>query len=225
MKKSNEKIIVLARHGQTDFNLEGKIQDPLHPHLTEIGRQQAKALGIEVNNLGLSFDVIICADAKRNIETLEEIYPDYKEIKIIKIDPRLQERYHRDLVGKTKKDIEADLCEKFVDRLSWHLYFEGTDRSKLTAKNYKNDESLDSVKERIMSLIEDLKDKANVLLIGSSVVNQYILEYLQYGTIGVQKPQFPTGNDLDFQENDELRILKLDGNMKMRDYSSLKLIT
>ena len=76
-----------------------------------------------------------------------------------------------------------------------------------------------------MSLIEDLKDKANVLLIGSSVVNQYILEYLQYGTIGVQKPQFPTGNDLDFQENDELRILKLDGNMKMRDYSSLKLIT
>jgi broad specificity phosphatase PhoE len=220
MENFNEKIIVLARHGQTDFNLEGKIQDPINPHLTEIGRQQARALGAAINNLGLSFDIIICADAKRNIETLAEIYPEYKKMANVKIDPRLQERYHKDLVGKTKKDIEADLGEKLTDRLSWHLYFEGTDKSKLTAKNYQNDESLDSIKNRITFLIEDLKNKKNILLIGSAIANQFVLEYLLHKTIGIQKPQFPEGNELDFQENNELRIINLDENMKIKNYSS-----
>jgi broad specificity phosphatase PhoE len=219
MGNFNEKVIVLARHGQTDFNLEGKIQDPIAPHLTEIGRQQAKALGVEINNLNLNFDIVICADAKRNIETLAEIYPEYKKMDNVKIDSRLQERYHKDLVGKTKKDIEANLGEKLTDRLSWHLYFEGTDKSKLTAKNYQNDESLDSIKRRITSLVEDLKDKRNILLIGSAIANQFILEYLLHKTIGVQKPQFPKGNELDFQENNELRIIKLDENMRIKNYS------
>ncbi len=222
MELEKKQTIVLARHGQTNFNTEGKIQDPVGPRLTEIGHQQAMRLGREINRLGLKFDLVICADTTRNIETLKEIYPNYKQIVYVKIDKRLQERYHADLVGKTKDDIESALGEKLTDRLSWHLYFENTDKSQLTRMNYTNNESLKSVKERLISLLSEIKEKDNVLLLGSSVTNQYILEYLEYGTIGVQRPQLPSGGDIDFQENEELRIVALDENMKIKNYRSVR---
>lgn len=221
MKIPTQHTIILARHGQTNFNVEGKIQDPIKPHLTEVGIQQARNLAKKISQLDLKFDVVICAKTTRNIQTLKEVYPNYNQIGHVKIDPRLQERYHRDLVGKNKEDIESDVGEKLKDRLSWHLYFEGTDKSKLTEKAYPNDETLISVKERLTSLIEDLKDKSTVLLLGSQITNQYILEYLQYGTIGKQRPRLPNGRAIDFQENGELRIITTDENMRVQNYSSI----
>lgn len=217
----NKQTIVLARHGQTNFNLNERIQDPINPYLTETGHLQAKNLGKEIEKLGLNFDIIICSDTTRNKETLADIYPNYEKIANIKVDPRLQERYHSDLIGKTKQDVEKQIGQKFTDRLSWELYFEGTNKSKLTEKNYIHDESLDSIKKRVTSLIFELKDKNKILLIGSAIINHYILELLQYGTIGVNKPQFPENNIIDFQKNDELRIVTLDNNMKIIKYSSI----
>lgn len=222
MEKPSQHIIVLARHGQTDFNLESRIQDPFTPHLTELGHQQARKMGEEIKRLGLNFDAIICADTVRTKETLTEIYPKYKELEQVKIDSRLQERYPKDLVGKNQKDIEEMLKEKLGERFSWHLYFEGTKLSKLTNKGYKNNESLGSVRERLTSLLNDLRNKNSILLIGSSVINQYLLEYLLRGTIGELMPQTPEGKPIDFQENNELRIVALDENMKMKEYSSIK---
>jgi broad specificity phosphatase PhoE len=216
-----KRTIVLVRHGQSDFNVDKRIQDPLTPHLTEIGHEQARATGEEIKKLGIIFDLIVCSDATRNKETLEEIYPDYKNMNNVEIDSRLQERYHGDLIGKTKKDIEEEIGQKFTDRLSWELYFEGTNKSVLTSRNYTKDESLDSIKKRIEDLIAEIKEKDKILLVGSTIFNHYILEFLQNGTIGVNRPQSQEGNTLDFQENNELRIVTVDENMKMTNYSSI----
>jgi broad specificity phosphatase PhoE len=218
----NEQIIILARHGQTDFNLEKKVQDHVNPRLTKLGHQQARAIKKEIEKLRIVFDLIICSDMTRNIETLTEIYPNYKKIDNVKIDSRLQERYHRDLVGKTKNDIEKEIGKKFTDRFSWELYFEGTEKSELTKLKCPNDETLDSVKNRLASLFSELKNKNKILLIGSSIFNQYILEFLSAETIGINKPQSPDGHVIDFQENNELRIVTLDENMKIKNYSSIK---
>jgi broad specificity phosphatase PhoE len=214
--------IVLARHGQTNFNLEKKIQDPLNPRLTEAGHQQGRAIGKEIEKLGIAFGLIICSNMTRNIETLAEIYPNYEKMSNVKIDSRLQERYHGDLIGKTKEDIEKEIGQKLSDRLSWELYFEGTGRSTLTNRNYTNDETINSIEKRVKSLISELKDKNKILLIGSSIFNQYILEFLSTGTIGINKPQSPDGNIIDFQKNNELRIVTVDENMKMKKISSIK---
>jgi broad specificity phosphatase PhoE len=222
VKNTNKNVIVLARHGQTDFNLENRIQDPVRPRLTEIGYQQARVLGEEIKKMGITFDVIICSDMTRNKETLTEIYPDYKKMNNVKIDPRLRERYHGDLTGKTKTDVEKEIGQKFEGRLSWELYFEGTDKSKLTARNYPNDESIDSVRKRLKSIFSELNNASKIFLIGSAIINQYILEFLQIGTSGISRPEFPKGNILDFQGNNELRIITIDENMKMQNYSSIK---
>jgi broad specificity phosphatase PhoE len=216
-----EQTIVLARHGQSNFNIYEKIQDPFTPYLTEIGHKQAQATAKEIEKSGIIFDLIICSDATRNKETLAEIYPNYKNMNNVEIDSRLQERYHRDLIGKTKKDIETEIGQKFDERLSWELYFEGTDKSMLTSRNYTNDEPIDSIKRRIEALITEIKDKSKILLIGSAIINHYILEFLQNKTIGVNRPQFPEGNTLDFQKNNELRIITIDGNAKMTRYTPI----
>ncbi|MDO8522425.1 MAG: phosphoglycerate mutase family protein [bacterium] len=221
MPPISEQKIVLARHGQTNFNLDSRIQDPWTPRLTEIGHTQALGLKKEIENLKLSFDIIICSDTTRNVETLKDIYSNYESLDNLKIDFRLRERYHKDLAGKTKNDVEKELGIKFDDRFSWHLYFEGTNKSQLTGNNYPNDESLESVRERLNSLIDSLKDAKTVLLLGSSIINQYILEYLKFGTIGDQKPRTPEEEEIDFQENNELRIITVDEKMRMKKYTSV----
>ena len=47
--------IYLARHGQTDWNVEHKAQGRTDIPLNEVGLEQAKALGESIKNL--SFDV------------------------------------------------------------------------------------------------------------------------------------------------------------------------
>jgi broad specificity phosphatase PhoE len=218
----NDHIIVLARHGQSNFNIEQRIQDPKNPFLTKLGHQQSNLTGKKIKKLGINFDLIICSDATRNVESLREIYPNYKEMANVKIDSRLRERYHGDLIGKAKVDIEKQIGQKFSDRMSWELFFEGTNKSQLTAQNFRNNESLESIKKRVMSLISEIKSKKNILLIGSAIFNHYILEFLEYKTIGVNKPQFPKDKEVEFQKNNELKIITADKNMKMKNYSSIK---
>ncbi len=212
--------IILARHGQTNFNVEGKIQDPLAPHLTDKGKLQANSLKLKLESLKLYPDLVICADATRNIETLKVVFPEFVNMNNVTIEKRLQERYHKDLIGKTKADIESEFNTKFADRLSWELYFEGTEKSLLTDK-FPNDETMESVNLRIISLVTDLPNKGIVLLLGSSIINQYFIEYFTFGSIGVQKPVTPEGIEIDFQENNEIRILELDSNKKLIEYTSV----
>jgi broad specificity phosphatase PhoE len=214
-------VYVFARHGQTDFNVDGKIQDPNTPQLTKLGKLQSGSLREELSKLGLEFRLIICADAPRTKQTLREIYPDYERMKNVKVDSRLQERYHGDLVGKTKADIEITLGRKIVDRLSWHLYFEGTAKSILTDYHYVNDESLASVEDRLRSLLADIQGTSPILLLGSSVINQYILELLQYNTIGINRPKIGNGDYIDFQNNNELRVITTDKYLSWVDYTTI----
>ena len=55
--------IVFGRHGETDYNLEGRVQGHADIPLNKTGRRQAAQL---VENLkGISFDVILTSDLRR----------------------------------------------------------------------------------------------------------------------------------------------------------------
>ncbi len=201
------------RHGQSNYNAAGIIQDPLLPKLTNLGIKQVQGNKIELGKLNLKFDVIVCSETTRNIESLKEIYPDYYQMNNVCIDSRLQERYHKDIVGKTKTQIEQELKKSLDPRMSVHLYFEGTDKSNLTYGRYTNNESLQSVEKRLKSLLKDLQKFNTILLLGNSITNHYILEILQYGSVGVERPKHPDGKEVDFQRNDELRVISVDEEM------------
>lgn len=213
MTDNSIRTIVLMRHGQSNFNAAGMIQDPLIPKLTKLGIKQVQKNKMELDKLNLEFDMIVCSDTTRNIESLKEIYPNYYQMNNVSIDSRLQERYHKDIVGKTKVEIEHELGKSLDPRMSVHLYFEGTAKSNLTYGGYTNNESLQSVEKRLKSLIKDLQKFNTILLLGNSITNHYILEIIQFGTIGVERPKYHDGREIDFQRNDELRVVSVDEEM------------
>jgi probable phosphoglycerate mutase len=66
---------LLVRHGETDFNSQGRIQGTLESVLTDEGREQAGELGawLAATKDGRSVDRVIVSPKVRTVETLAEI--------------------------------------------------------------------------------------------------------------------------------------------------------
>ncbi len=87
--------LVLLRHGQTDYNLAGRMQGHLDSELTETGRAQAVAVAPEI--VRMAPDLLISSDLRRAIDTADIIgaatgLP-------VKLDPRLRETHLGDWQG------------------------------------------------------------------------------------------------------------------------------
>ena len=63
--------IYVTRHGQTDWNLEGKTQGRVDIELNEVGIKQAKQTKEKLKNIDI--DLIICSPLKRAKKTAEII--------------------------------------------------------------------------------------------------------------------------------------------------------
>ena len=68
-----KKTVYLVRHGQTLFNMRKKIQGWCDSPLTEIGVQQAKAVGDYFHTQGIVFDYAYSSTSERCCDTLELI--------------------------------------------------------------------------------------------------------------------------------------------------------
>lgn len=65
--------IYLIRHGQTDFNVEGKIAGQIETDLTETGKQQVLDCAVKLKKDNIKFDVILCSTLKRAKDTAQII--------------------------------------------------------------------------------------------------------------------------------------------------------
>ncbi len=63
--------VLLIRHGEQDFNLQGVVGDWIDPPLSEQGRLQARLLGEALSTKHL--DAVFASSLKRAVETAREV--------------------------------------------------------------------------------------------------------------------------------------------------------
>jgi 2,3-bisphosphoglycerate-dependent phosphoglycerate mutase len=101
----SERLLVLVRHGQSEWNLQNLFTGWRDVDLTEQGIAEAHAAGRKLKAQGITFDVAFTSVLKRAIRTLDIILEEMGQTKIPIIkDQALNERDYGDLVGLNKDD-------------------------------------------------------------------------------------------------------------------------
>ena len=108
-----DRILVLVRHGQSDWNLKNLFTGWKDPDLTEKGIAEAKAAGERLQRKGLKFDIAYTSALTRAQHTLTLMLDELgqKGLKTIK-DQALNERDYGDLTGLNKDEARKKWGEE-----------------------------------------------------------------------------------------------------------------
>jgi 2,3-bisphosphoglycerate-dependent phosphoglycerate mutase len=98
-------LLVLVRHGQSDWNLKNLFTGWKDPGLSEQGIAEARAAGEKLKKTGYRFDVAFTSDLKRAQDTLDIMLEKLgqKDLPVMK-DQALNERDYGELTGLNKDD-------------------------------------------------------------------------------------------------------------------------
>ena len=139
--------LLILRHGQSEWNAQGKWQGQADPPLTKVGEKQAKAAAQKLLSVCKSFDKIASSDLRRARRTAEIIAQvNGGDVSVHK---EFRERHAGVWQGLTRSEIEASWPNAIADQ-RW-------------PEGYESD---DSVIQRVVPGLERLKENnKNVLLI------------------------------------------------------------
>jgi probable phosphoglycerate mutase len=115
---SDARILFLARHGETDWNAEGRWQGQTDVPLNPNGRAQARALAERIRREGIA--AIASSDLARARATAG-IVADALGIDAVHTDPDLREQRYGRFEGLTRKESEARFPEEWARYVAdWH---------------------------------------------------------------------------------------------------------
>ena len=149
-------MIYIVRHGQTDYNLEGRYAGRIDVELNEKGIEQANIIKEELKNI--HFDIVFSSPLKRALTTASIITNNE-----IIVDNRIIERSNGKLEGKLKTEINDDI--DFND-------------PNLTKYNIEN---INDFRNRIYNFFDEItkyKDK-NILVVTHAGVGIYARCYFE----------------------------------------------
>jgi broad specificity phosphatase PhoE len=121
--------LLLARHGETDWNRELRIQGSSDIELNELGRKQARFLAQELTDVDL--DAIYASDLSRASATAAAVAATHGLE--VKVDPRLRERSFGSWEGLTREDLDE-----------------------LPHGSHHDGETDDEVRERMLAAVRDI---------------------------------------------------------------------
>ena len=104
--------LVLVRHGQTDWNVEGRYQGQTDQPLNAAGRAQAEALARQLASR--RFDAVYSSDLLRALETAQIIAARLRLP--VQVDQRLREISLGDWEGQRVAEIAAQYQAAWTDR-------------------------------------------------------------------------------------------------------------
>lgn len=167
--------IYFTRHGQTVWNVENKICGATDIELTQLGHQQAIALGEEIVRQGLQIDEILYSPLVRAAETARHIS------EVTKIPMRMEARLKEQNFGKYESTPRngaefAEMKTHFIN------HFEGG-------------ETMLHLAQRIYNLLDDIKaegENKTYLLVAHNGIARVIHSYFydmeneEYAKFGIK---------------------------------------
>ena len=119
----SERLLVLVRHGQSEWNLKNLFTGWKDPDLTELGVAEAKQAGVKLKAQGLSFDIAFTSVLTRAQHTLDLMLAEIGQTGLpTKKDLALNERDYGDLSGLNKDDARKKWGEEQV--LIWRRSYD-----------------------------------------------------------------------------------------------------
>jgi 2,3-bisphosphoglycerate-dependent phosphoglycerate mutase len=119
----SERLLVLVRHGQSEWNLKNLFTGWKDPDLTEQGVTEAKEAGRKLKAQGLTFDVAFTSDLTRAQHTLKLMLAEIGQTGLPTTkDLALNERDYGDLSGLNKDDARKKWGEDQV--LVWRRSYD-----------------------------------------------------------------------------------------------------
>src|SRR3981081_671393 len=119
----SERLLVLVRHGQSEWNLKNPCTGWKYPDLTEQGVTEAKEAGRKLKAQGLTFDVAFTSDLTRAQHTLKLMLAEIGQTGLPTTkDLALNERDYGDLSGLNKDDARKKWGEDQV--LIWRRSYD-----------------------------------------------------------------------------------------------------
>ena len=156
-------MIYIVRHGQTEQNLKKRMQGRSDFPLTELGREQAAAVGDAFRKAGIHFDKVYTSPLDRAVETAKLVAGDVP----IEVEEALIEMDYGPYEGTDLHDLPPEVEEFFQDFVH-NPAPEGM-------------EQLHDVVARAGEFLERLKAEAvnrDILLSTHAIAMKGLLEYL-----------------------------------------------
>jgi len=136
--------LYLVRHGETDWNVEGRWQGQADVPLNENGRAQAARIALALAGVGLK--AIYSSDLLRARETAQALAE--RSSAPLHLDPRLREIHQGEWQGLLVAEIQARYGEAFRSRLEDPL-----------SVAPPGGETAEQVKVRVVSAIEAIREQ------------------------------------------------------------------
>ena len=151
--------LIFIRHGQTDWNVQGKIQGSYDSELNATGIEQAMSLSEKLFNLNYKFSKIYSSPQKRALKTAE-ILSKSSNVDYISVKD-LQEMNMGKWEGLSWKEVEENYPNEYKE---WHLNRRYT--------KTPDGESYQDMLERVLKAIHKIINENNedVVIVSHSAV-------------------------------------------------------
>lgn len=160
--------LYLVRHGETEWNRLRKFQGQQNSELTEIGIEQAKALGEYLKKAKIEFDYVYSSPLLRAYHTAQLI----TDLDIIK-DDRIMEMDFGKWEGMDLDFIKKDALENFEN------FFYKTEE--YTHEPHEA-ESFEKLENRVKSFLDEIKEKhksENILVVSHGVALKVFIKVIK----------------------------------------------
>ncbi len=166
--KSSKKRIILVRHGETDWNKQGRFQGQIDIPLNQNGKAQAKAASGFLKNI--SIQKAFSSSLSRPRETAQIILKEHPGIEITLKD-NLKEIGHGKWEGKLESEINSDWPDLLK---TWKIF---PDKVQMPDGETIKEVSTRSITGWI-EICKNLKNDETALVVAHDAVNKTILCHL-----------------------------------------------